>query len=116
MISGTSYECIERTILASAGYRRALVFMINRASRLLWTRPFQRKIDVTDGTKLAQAASFFETTASAMRPASRRFDVVINTTNTLRAEALMTDSPAFLSKSYALPRNIKDTGIKKSIS
>ena len=89
MISGTSYECIDRTNLASAGYRCALVFIMSRASRLFCTWPFQRKIEVTDVTRLAQAATLFLIAASAIFPASRRFDVMTNTTNTLRDDALI---------------------------
>jgi Holliday junction resolvase-like predicted endonuclease len=54
-------------------------------------------------TRLAQAATLFLIAASAIFPASRRFDVMTNTTNTLRDDALI-NSPAFLSKSCALPR------------
>src|SRR6476661_6504433 len=89
MISGTSYECIDRTNLASAGYRRALVFIMSRASRLFCTWPFQRKIEVTDGTRLAHAATLLLIAASAILPASRRFDVMTNTTNTLCDDALI---------------------------
>ena len=109
MISGTSYECIDRTNFSSAAYRRALVFTMSKASRLFRTCPFQRKVELTEVTRLAQAANFLFTTAAAIRPASRRFDVVINTTTTLCDETRMTYAPAFLSKSYALPRAINAT-------
>ena len=89
MISGTSYECIDRTNLASAGYRRTLVFIMSRVSRLFCTWPFQRKIEVTDGTRLLQAATLFLIAASAILPASRRLDVMTSTTNIFRDDALI---------------------------
>lgn len=110
MISGTSYECIDLTNLSSAGYRRALVFISSSDSRLLWICPFHRKIEVTDGIRLPQAASFFLTTASAISNASRRLDVVTKTITTFRGDGFIgLDDTPYLSKYCALPRNINDT-------
>jgi hypothetical protein len=66
---------------------------MSKASRLFCTRPFQRKIEVTDVTRLAQAATLLLIAASEIFPASRRSDVTTNTTNTRRDDALI-NSPA----------------------
>jgi hypothetical protein len=68
--------------------------MMSKASRLFCTWPFQRKIEVTDVTRLTQAATLFLIAASAIFPASRRSDVTTKTTNTRRDDALI-NSPAF---------------------
>jgi hypothetical protein len=64
---------------------------MTKVSWLFCTRPFQRKIEVTAGTTLAQAASLLRTAASAILLASRRLDVVINTTKTLRNDPFIND-------------------------
>jgi hypothetical protein len=46
-------------------------------------------MDVTEGTTFTQAASFFLTTASAIDTASRRFEVVTSTINTLPGETFV---------------------------
>jgi hypothetical protein len=89
--------------------------MISSVSPLFCTRPFHLKIDVTEGITLPQAASRFSTTDSAILLASRRLDVVINTTKTLRNDPFINRPPAFLSKSCALPRDINATDCEKTI-
>lgn len=83
IISGSSYECIDRISLSRAAYRRPLVFITRSASLLLCTFPCQRKIDVTEGMMFTQAATFFFTTARPIFAASLRLDAVTSTIRTL---------------------------------
>src|SRR5689334_7551811 len=86
IISGSSYECIDRINLSRAAYRRSLVFTTRSASLLLCTFPCQRKMDVTEGMMFTQAATFFITTARPIFAASLRFDAVTSTMRTLPAD------------------------------
>ena len=86
IISGISYECIDRINFSSAAYRCSVVFTIRSLSRLFCIFPCQRKIDVTAGTIFTQADSFSFTTACPIFSASRRLDTVTRTMSNLSAD------------------------------